>query len=87
MSNSREVMDRGNADTRSIVIIEGDSSELKDAILALLDGDFIVGEPCFPIEIECEPLPCETACNFGINKSFTPPHKKNRRGKFKRSWR
>lgn len=78
-------MERGNTDTRNIVIIEGDGSELKDAILALLTGDFVVGDPCLLIEIECDPLPCEASCNLGIDKSFTPPHKKNRRSKFKRS--
>ena len=84
MSNSREIMDRGNNNARTILILE-DGSELKDAILALLTSDFVVGDPCLPIEIKCEDLPCEAVCNLGIDKSFTPPHKKNRRGKYKRS--
>ena len=84
MSNSREIMERGNDNTRRIVIIE-DGSQVKDAILALLSGDFVVGDPCLPIEVECMPLPCDAGLNLGIDKSFTPPHKKNRRGKHKRS--
>lgn len=86
MSNSREMMERGDPETRGVVIID-DGSQIKKAILALLTGDFVVGDLCLPIEIECIPLPCEVRCNLGIDKSFTPPHKKNRRGKLKRSGR
>ena len=82
MSNSKEIMESGN-NTKSIVIIE-DDNQLKDAIFALLTGDFIVGDPVIQY-IQCKDMPCEPGCHLAVEKLFTPPHKKNRRGKFKRS--
>jgi len=83
MSNSREIMERSNNNARTILILE-DGSELKDAILAVLTSDFAIGEP---ILIKCHDLPCEAISTYDLRQlqSFTPPHKKSRRDKFKRS--
>lgn len=77
----------------SKILVVGDgSSELVKAMLAVIEesigGDILVGEPCTPIMLKCHDLPDDVVTyDMRQQESFTPPHKKNRRGKFKRAGR
>lgn len=75
-----------------ILVIGDGSSELIKAMLAIIEestsGDILVGDPCTPIMIKCHDLPDDVfTYDMRQQQSFTPPHKKARRSKFKRSGR
>jgi hypothetical protein len=77
---------------KKVLVIGDGSSELVKAMLAIIEesksGDIIVGDPCAPIMIRCHDLLDDVVTyDMRQQQSFTPPHKKNRRGKYKRPGR
>jgi len=74
-----------------ILICDGGNSGLTDAIIEKLGDDFLLGNPhqqdnVIMINAGYKNEPIDIKLLGAIdNKSFTPPHKKNRRGKHKRS--
>lgn len=78
---------------KNILVVGDGGSELVKAMLAIIDeeasGDIICGDP---IKITAGrildvPIQCSIDYDMRQQHSFTPPHKKNRRDKFKRSGR
>lgn len=91
MSNSREIMERrillANGNYQIFEALHGLSVDfvMLSVDFVMLDDDIIMRDPCFPIEIECPDI---ASVHLPVQRqSFTPPHKKHRRSKFKRSGR
>lgn len=84
-------MGREMSDNKTLIVGGHSSTRSRAVALLLAEYELCVAADCNEYEIELRNTePMELACRDRlqpVDKSFTPPHKKNRRGKFKRSGR